>query len=82
MTSNSHIAKTSDFDEIYMYKGHYMINDRIEDEEGFYKNWYQWATDNHNGTITIHKCVMDTSSYTSWKDAVSAFKKMIDLFEK
>lgn len=75
------VAKTSDFYDVYTYKGHFMVNDPIEDDEGFYKNWYQWATNNHNGTITVHKEVPNTSSYTSWTDAVNSFKSFVDSME-
>lgn len=71
------IAKTSEFDEIYKIGMDLMVNDKIEDDEGFYKNWYQWATDNGNGTITIHKNVPETSSYTPWIEAVEAFKTFL-----
>ena len=70
--------KTSEFDNFYIYKGHYMINDQIQDDEGFYKNWYQWATDNKDGTITIQHDIPNTSSYTDWSSAIGHFKNFID----
>jgi hypothetical protein len=75
-------AKTSDFDEIYKIGNNFMINEKIEDDEGFYKNCYQWATLNGDGSITVHKTIPNTSSYTPWSDAVEEFKTFLKKNEK
>ena len=75
-------AKTSDFDEIYKIGNNFMVNEKIEDDEGFYKNCYQWATLNSDGSITVHKTIPNTSSYTPWPDAVEEFKTFLKKIEK
>ena len=75
-------AKTSDFDEIYKIGNNFMVNEKIEDDEGFYKNCYQWATLNSDGSITVHKTIPNTSSYTPWFDATEEFKTFLKKIEK
>ena len=68
---------TSDFEQIYKIGTDLLVNERFEDDEGFYKNHYQWATQNTDNSVTIHKQVPDTSSYTSWSEAIEAFKTFL-----
>ena len=54
-----------------------MVNELYEDDEGFYKNHYQYATENTDGTFTVGVQIPETSSYTNFSDAVTAFEKFI-----
>lgn len=68
---------STDFESIYRVGAHCMVNELYEDDEGFYKNHYQYATENTDGTFSVGKQIPETSSYTSFSDAVKAFEKFI-----
>ncbi len=68
---------STDFESIYRVGVHCMVNELYEDDEGFYKNHYQYATENTDGTFTVGEQIPETSSYTKFSDAVIAFEKFI-----
>ena len=69
--------KASDFDSVYRIGQHLMVNELYEDDEGFYKNHFQYATENSDGTYNVGQQIPGTSSYTKFKDAVEAFKTFL-----
>lgn len=69
--------KASDFDSVYRIGQHLMVNELYEDDEGFYKNHFQYATENSDGTYNVGQQIPETSSYTKFKDAVEAFKTFL-----
>ena len=54
-----------------------MVNELYEDDEGFYKNHFQYATENPDGTFNVGEQIPETSSYTTFSDAINAFEKFI-----
>jgi hypothetical protein len=54
-----------------------MVNELYEDDEGFYKNHFQYATENLDGTFNVGEQIPETSSYTTFSDAIKAFEKFI-----
>ena len=62
---------------VYRIGAHIMVNELFEDDEGFYKNHYQYATQNSDGSYTVHEQIPGTSSYTSTSDAIKAFTKYL-----
>ena len=75
---SNRVAQLYEFDDVYILGNYAMINEPIEDDEGFYKNDYQWGTLNlHDDSITIWAPVPNTSSYTSWENAIKSFKEVI-----
>ena len=69
--------KSTDFESIYRIGIHCMVNELYEDDEGFYKNHYQYATQSTDGSFNVGQQIPETSSYTSFSDAVEAFKIFI-----
>lgn len=69
--------KSADFDSIYRVGIHCMVNELYEDDEGFYKNHFQYATENPDGTFNVGEQIPETSSYTTFSDAIKAFEKFI-----
>lgn len=71
--------KISNYDENYIYNGYVLVNELYEDDEGFYKNTYQWGLvcDDYIKDIQILRG-LSSNSYASMSEAISVFKELVD----
>jgi len=67
------------FDESYKYKGYVLVNELIEDPEGFYKNSWMWGKE--DGEYVLNTVLLDglySNSYSNFSEAHKVFTQMID----
>ena len=73
----THKLNKYEVDWFYRIGAHIMVNELFEDDEGFYKNHFQYATENSDGSYIVYEQIPGTSSYTSTSDAIKAFTKYL-----
>jgi hypothetical protein len=67
------------FDEAYNYKNYVLVNDRVQDDEGFYKNGWGWGV-REDGFVRdpIWLEGLRSNSYSEYEEAFSVFKQKVD----
>jgi len=71
--------KLKDFDTAYAYKGFVLVNERYEDDEGFFKNCWQWGL--QAGEFVIKLEILDglsSNSYAEFSEALEVFKNKVE----
>ena len=71
--------KISQYDDSYIYKGFVLVNELYEDDERFFKNWYQWGIINGENITNIQTLEgLSSNIYAPFKEAITVFKELVD----
>lgn len=69
----------SRFDEVYMYRGHALLNELYADDEGFYKNGWKWGVvDGSHVYDVVWLEGLSSASYARYPEAYQKFKELVD----
>lgn len=72
-------TKLTQFDTAFSYKGYALVNERIQDDEGFYKNCWQWGL--LSGEFVVRLEILDglsSNAYSDLSEAMDVFKAKVN----
>lgn len=67
------------FDESYKYKGYVLVNELIEDSDGFYKNSWMWGKEDGEHVLEVIELEgLTSNSYSNFSEAHKVFTQLMD----
>lgn len=73
------IEAISDYDEAYPYKGYVLVNDLYEDDEGFYKNSWEYGVVEGTQVFEVKELTgLSSNSYANFSEAYKKFCLLVD----